>query len=237
MAVPYHKKMGARNMIEFKGRRIIKFNESNIFSRYCAEIADGFCPFLSSAEEQEVLFASYYDLNGNSISDLQENMFYCGIIEIERFRQFRKECLNNRERNLACQNIIFEFSQKFDGLDGKKLFGWPHYLLKVLYTQVGIMLGKFWIKEKDVGRNGLEIPEPPCYFLSIRSVVKSRDSLFFNEDKFLLPALLESKDKGQNVHKFLLPKECDVSSAESMRKHHYYQHVKDWVKREKLLET
>ncbi|MFC7442598.1 hypothetical protein [Laceyella putida] len=218
-------------MVTLKERRMIQFNEENDFSRYCSAIADGFCPFLAPAEQQSVLFASHYRLDGESIFDLQEGMFYVGIVEIERFRRFRKGNIHSQKGILACENVIFELSAKFDDVDGKELFGWPHYLLKVLYTQVGIMLGKFWIKERDVSRDGLPIPEPPCHFLSIRSAVKSRDPFFFTEAPFLMSTLLESKDNGKNVHEFLLQNGCDISSIESMRNHHYYQQVKEWVER------
>lgn len=176
------------------------------------------------------MFATYYKIEGDTIEQLQENIFYCGVIHVERLRKYRFNH-NAPQSFFACENIIFEIPSQFDHR-GEELFSWPHYLLKILYTKVGIMLGKFWKGEKDVSRHGINVPEPPCHFLSIRSAVKSRDPRLLNKSTFLLPELLNSKDMGQDVHGYILDNRCDPSFEESMRSHNYYLRLKKWVQGE-----
>ncbi|SEN02901.1 hypothetical protein [Lihuaxuella thermophila] len=219
-------------MIQFKSRRVIKFSEPDPYSAYCLRISDGYCPFLKSAEKNDVLFATYYRLNGHTIEELQEEMFYYGVVHCEQLRQYRQHHQNSPKGILACENVIFDLPERFHNIDGEELFSWPHWLLKLLYTQVGVMVGKFWINEKATSRQGLSIPEPPCHFLSIRSAIKERDPYFFKKAPFLLPKLIESLDQGKNVHAPFLVSDCDISSIESMRRHRYYQSVFIWGKQE-----
>lgn len=176
-------------MVKMMLRETVDFNQSNEFSVYCETISNIFCPFLKPAESQKVLFATTYMLTGTNIKELQENMFYCGIIHMERLRQYRFKYENFSKGILACENVIFKLPQKFENIDGQRLFSWPHWLLKILYTQVGIMVGKFWIGEQLQGRNGLQIPSPPCHFFSLRSAIKERDPYFFTCAQQLLADL------------------------------------------------
>lgn len=214
-------------------RSPIRFGQDDLFGDYCETISNSFCPFLRPAMEHKVLFVNRYSLSGRALEEFEENVFYIGVVEIERFRKLRME-LKGVMKVLLCENVIFDLGKLNQTIDGQKLFNWSHYLLKVLYTQVGIMLGKFWIKERDTSIRGQPIPEPPYHFLSIRSAIKPKDPEFFTKAKFLLPTLLESEDRGQNVHEHLLPIGCDITSIESMREHNYYHVVRNWVKSEGL---
>lgn len=218
----------------FKNKRsLVQFGQDDLFANYCEAISNHFCPFLRPAMEHKVLFVNRYSLFGRTLGEFEENVFYIGIIEIEKFRKRRME-LKGATKLLLCENVIFDLGKQNYTIDGQKLFNWSHYLLKVLYTQVGIMIGKFWIEERDTSIQGQPIPEPPYHFLSIRSAVKPKDPEFFTKAKFLLPTLLESEDSGQNVHEHLLPIGCDITSIKSMRKHNYYHVIKSWVKSEGL---
>ena len=166
---------------------------------------------------------------GKGIFIIEEvSIFYVGVLEIERFRKNRSK-YNLNKRLLYCENVIINLPSKFKHIDGSELFAWPHYLLKLLYTQVGIMLGKFWVNEKLISKKGISIPSPPCHFLSIRSTIKSRDPGLLKKTKNFSLILQQSEEKGQNVH-HLLPKECELN-IQSMKKYNYYQCVLNWGKR------
>lgn len=214
-------------MIQFCHRRKIQFDQSDSFSRYCSQITD-YCPFLAPSEANQVLFSSTYKLDGRNLDELQEAIFYIGVVEIERFRYHRSHLL--KTKTLYCENVILNLSSHWSKLNGEALFGWPHYLLKLLYTQVGIMLGKFWIGEQLVSRRGKSVPNPPCHFLSIRSAIKRRDAAFLHKTEFLSPVMLASDDHGQNVHT-LMPEGCQPDLIESMKRHQYYRRVLNWGKR------
>lgn len=123
-----------------------------------------------------------------------------------------------------CDNLIFETPMISEGC-AEKLLSWPHWLLKSLYTGVGIMFGKFWKGEHELNRDGIAIPRPPVTFMSFRSAVIRKDTRFFNKALELRPALEAADDDGRNVHELFAPAGCDISSIESMRIHNYYHHI------------
>ncbi|SHF33987.1 hypothetical protein SAMN05444392_11615 [Seinonella peptonophila] len=223
--------IGHRGIVDQKNSKVIQFDQASVFAEYCKVISDTFCPFLKPAEKANVLFATEYKVNADDLAGIQETMFYYGVMHVEALRRFRYQNRNSSKGILACDNVIFVLDDKFHGIDGQALFSWPHWLLKVLYSQVGVMIGKFWIGEKINGRNGLAIPEPPCHFFSIRSVIKERDPYFFTKAPQLLSQIIQSTDSLANVHKSLLPNGCNLDFA-SMMKHDYYQIVLEWGRKE-----
>ncbi len=79
-------------------------------------------------------------------------------------------------RLITCENIIVRANP---GTDGPSLFGWPHFILKALYTENGLLFGKFCIGERDYSGDGRAIPVPPLHILSIRGAIKKKDHRFF----------------------------------------------------------
>lgn len=171
--------------------------ELPLLGEYVSSISLGFCPFLAPATNRGVVTYSVYDLGDCDAEQVQRAIFYLGLIHTEILRRVRAETLP-QNRNSVCENLIFRFDGE-DAVDGKSMFGWPHWLLKLRYTGVGVLFGKFWKGEVEDSRGGIAIPPPPYHFLSIRSTVKQRDPAFFSKAPELLDTLQAATDSGQDV--------------------------------------
>lgn len=211
----------------------VLFSDKSYFSDYCKDVADKHCPFLIAAESKGLLFSQSIELTCQDMQSLQERIFYYGILYTEQLRRIRThtEC-----GALACENVIFNvatYSSK--QISGEHLLSWPHWLLKSLYSRVGIMFGKFWIGETIKSRKQEPIITPPCNFISIRSVIKNKDPYFFTKSQHLLKELIHSDDRGQDVHKELgiIPSKCDIHSLNSLLSSNYYMLLKKFFE-EKL---
>ena len=163
---------------------------------YLGEIAGGFCPFLGPSMEEGVTLFSRHELTLGSLDHLQAEVFYLGLIHTELFRKHRRKQQTVRGWTLSCENVIFNNPA---GQGGRALLDWPHWLLKALYTKVGVMFGKFWEGEESTSRDGRLIPPPPCDFLSIRSSVKPLDGRFFSLAPQLADEYISSIDTGNDV--------------------------------------
>ena len=169
------------------------------FSRYLEKIGNNFCPFVTPADEESLLLFSEYDLEKKqTMKDRQKMIFYAGILHTELLRKDRKRQKTTRAHDLLCENLIFHLNLGME-IDGRELFSWPHWYLKVIYTRTSILYGKFWKNEKLVSKSGLEIPPPPNHFLSIRSAVKPTDKRFFLVAPQLTEDYLSSCDAGERV--------------------------------------
>lgn len=93
--------------------------------------------------------------------------------------------------------MIFDIEAR-DAFDGPELLSWPHWLLKLLYLEVEIMVGKFWRGEVSHDKLGRVVPIPPVDFLSIRTAVKPKDVRFFAGQVELLPGLSAGIDDGRS---------------------------------------
>lgn len=158
---------------------------------------ESFCPFLRPARRKGVLLWSDYELGENP----QRELFYLGVVHTEILRRERKGNL------LLSENLIVRAA-----VGGRDLFDWPHWFLKLLYTKMSVMFGKFWEGEMDTARDGRPIPIPPVNFLSIRSAVKPIDKRFFTGD--LVDIHLESEDTGDSV----LPIKFEARDRDSVLK-------------------
>lgn len=166
-------------------------------SAYLGEIAGGFCPFIEPSAKEGVTLFSRYELAPSSLENLQAQAFYLGVIHTELFRKNRRKQRTVKGWTLSCENVIFHDSA-FVG-KGRELLDWPHWLLKALYTKVGVMFGKFWEREESTSRDGRSIPPPPCDFLSIRSSVKPLDGRFFSLAPQLTDEYISSVDTGADI--------------------------------------
>ena len=53
-------------------------------------------------------------------------------------------------------------------------------------------------------RKGLNIPEPPCNFISIRSAIVEKDIQFFKKAPQLIDSLKSSEDNMKNPHEKIM---------------------------------
>ncbi|TYR78271.1 hypothetical protein FZC66_20110 [Priestia megaterium] len=202
-------------------------DDQNHFNDYCSAITS-FCPFLQPAIQHGALFQQTILLPNTTQLEIEEEIFYNAVMQVERFRNQRKLTASREKKLLLCYNLIFIPPTSQDAINGEKYITWPHYLLKLLYTKVGIMFGKFWLGEEGISRDGRSIPSPTCTFISIRSVVKNRDPYFFEKTPELVNSLIESIDDGRNVHNELGLQRINFESLDSMRCSDYYSKVKRW---------
>ncbi len=167
----------------------------NGLRNYIDNIASGFCPYITPSTKASAMHNTTYTLNDKE--DLEASIFYMGLLHTEILRDSR---FKNPPRVavLSCDNLIFRFSNEAE-IDGKALFAWPHWLLKVHYTEVGVLFGKFWLGEEENSRLGIPIPPPPYHVLSIRSAIVKRDPKFFQKAPDLLGDMLESDDDGRDI--------------------------------------
>lgn len=210
---------------------------------YVESISAGFCPYISLSTKSNAMRNSVYALDEKE--GLEASIFYLGLLHTEILRDSR---LNGQPRVtvFACDNLIFRFNSE-DEIDGRALFAWPHWLLKIHYTEVGILFGKFWLGEEENSQAGVPIPPPPYHILSIRSAIVKRDPKFFQKAPNLLGDLLESDDDGRDVagvsqilkkHPSRMWTTEDVRAAlQVLQGSGVYEIMKDKAKKEMGMET
>jgi len=171
--------------------------DNMVFNQYIEKIENSFCPFLSPARENKVLFFTRYSLPFSDMTDLQEVIFYSCMIHTEILRKERTVA-SNEKVGLMCENNLYSFPGE-DSVNGGVLLSMPHWLLKCLYTQTGLLFGKFWKGEVDISKTKKPIPSPPEHFISIRPAVKNLDHRFFSKVKILRGEFEVAQDHGQDV--------------------------------------
>jgi len=159
---------------------------------------------------------AYTVLHSDTVeSEIAETIvFASGYALTELLRLKRAHPSVEQRPPLLCENALFLFPCIADSL-GKQLLGWPHWILKYRYTQLGLLFGKFWKNERETSKDGRELPVPPSHFLSVRESVRAKDLRFFEQTEWLRPALESSSDIGQNVFEDLADhhEALDVLSA------------------------
>ncbi len=207
----------------------VNFNQQEKFTEYCKNVGQQFCPYLIKAEMEKVLFRVNIDLNSvSTITKCQELILYNALLYTEYLRSFRT--LNRNFKGLYfCVNLCFETPPLLLTSDASKVLDWPHWILKCLYSKVGIMFGKFWINETLTGKNGFEVPSPPINFLSIRSAIKPRDPYFLSNTNFILEEMLSSNDTGENLHLEFGISNFDQLSIYDLTSIDYYATLKLWA--------
>lgn len=166
-------------------------------TEYLDAISAEFCPFLIPSVRRDLVTHTVYDLGEIGEERVSEAIFYLGLFHTELVRRVRSG-VAPQHRILVCDNLYFRFAGE-DEVDGGKIFAWPHWLLKLRYTQVGVLFGKFWKGEEADSRKGVAVPPPPYHMLSVRSAVKPRDPAFFTKAPELLDTLTAAEDNGQEV--------------------------------------
>ena len=154
---------------------------------YLGAVSASFCPYIEPSDLRNLLLFSEYAIDVRDEESLCRNLFYVGLIHTEILRADRLRIGEKKGSLLASENMIFD-GEFINQIEGEHVFRWPHWLLKVLYTDMGLLFGKFWKGERVKSRDGREVPAPPVHLLSVRSAVKPVDSRFFE----ITPELLES---------------------------------------------
>jgi hypothetical protein len=174
-----------------------------IAQEYINSVSSNHCPFIIPSIKNEVMYFSEYSLGNLTFENLQKYIFYTGLIHTYAFRLNRITENEHKKRLLFCENIIFKIEEN---IDGEKLFAFPHWYLKLLFTEKSILFGKFWKGETATNKNGIDITVPPFHLLSIRSAIKPIDKRFFTLTPELEEFYLNSEDDNQNVFHFIKEK-------------------------------
>ena len=229
--------------VEQEERKTVLFRTCDVpdlngLQGYVDSVSSGFCPYIRPSTKMKAMHNTVYTLDEEE--GLEASIFYLGLLHTEILRDAR---FSNPARMavLSCENLIFRFATE-DEVDGKALFAWPHWLLKIHYTEAGVLFGKFWLGEEEASQAGIPIPPPPYHVLSIRSAIIKRDPQFFQKAPELLGDLLESDDDGRDVMKIadLLVSRptCqwqldDIHCAlEALQRSGLYETMKDRIQRE-----
>lgn len=168
------------------------------FREYIAEISSHFCPYIEPSMVKNETTYSVVSSNTEDKGVAEKIVFASGCALSELLRHKRSEASSGQRLPLLCENVLFLFPHIDDAI-GKELFGWPHWVLKCRYTQIGILFGKFWKGEVETSKDGRDLPIPPCHLLSVRESVRTRDPQFFEHAEWLRPSLESSNDVGQNI--------------------------------------
>ncbi|MTH98173.1 hypothetical protein [Roseibium sp. RKSG952] len=169
------------------------------FNRYALAVARGYCPYLLPSIRQHTCMATCYRLTAASCADLQEEAFWHCVFHAEQLR-VQMAHTSAAEHPALCENVIFELPDSLTPAPGKRGLEWCHWLLKLNYTQTGIMAGEFWPQETERDRRSRPIPVPEHFFISLRPAIKDKDARFFS----LSPRQLAEFHAGHPSHPTLL---------------------------------
>ena len=183
------------NIVSF-GNKLVPDVEG--FRDYVAEVSSNFCPYIEPSATKECTTYTVVHSDTNKKEEAEGIVFASGYALCELLRQKRSLLSSGQRAPLLCENVLFLFPHIEDAL-GKELLGWPHWVLKCRYTQLGVLFGKFWKSARETAKDGRDLPVPPCHFISVRESVRARDPRFFEQAEWLRPALESSNDVGQNV--------------------------------------
>lgn len=195
-------------------------------------IAENFCPYIGPAIETQVFFQSQYSLpalRGLSMDGrAAEGLLYVGIVHTEWLRR-RRARSDPKTRQLICDTIVITDDDHLSWKELASVVMWPQWILKYLYSSVGIMFANFWRGYVSSAIDGREIPPPPKTFFAIRSAVPPRDSEFLVNDAAIANFIGNSRDEGQNVHLPIATVEINETlSAAALRDLRYFDTARMW---------
>lgn len=179
------------------------FRDKNVpdvegFQKYVEEVSSSFCPYLKPSMRSGSMTYTVVTSNTEDPAVAEASVFAVSLALCELLRFNRGYSGMEGRSPLWCENVIFLFSN-LDDTTGKQLLGWPHWVLKSRYTQIGVLFGKFWKGARETSKDGRDLPIPPVHFMSIRESIISKDPRFFEKAHWLRPAFETSNDLGQNV--------------------------------------
>lgn len=167
---------------------------------YTIDIGVNFCPFLSPSIDNGVMYFSEYKIEDLTLEEIQKFIFYTGFVHTCIFRNYRIQETIHKRKLLYSENIVYSLKKE---IDGEKAFAFPHWFLKILFTEKSILFGKFWKGESIKSREGINITIPPVHFLSIRSAIKPTDKRFFTITPELTQYYLNSEDDNKSIMTFV----------------------------------
>jgi hypothetical protein len=151
-----------------------------------------------------------------------EGLLYVGIIHTEWLRLRRARC-DPKTQQLICDTILITDDDQLRWEQLASVVMWPQWILKYLYSSVGVMFANFWRGYASSAADGREIPPPPRSFVAIRSAVPLRDSRFLTTDPNIAAFIKDSRDAGQNIHPTIAPVEVTGTlSAAVLRDLRYF---------------
>lgn len=182
-------------------RSPVVIGDDTPFARYIMQIANGYCPYLEPAQRASALFSGEYIVPAQVADDsnaLGACVFYQVVRHTEWLRHQRRAASHPRAA-LLCDNVIITLDANLI-VDWKKVLAWPHFAAKLLYSDLGLMFGKFWIGEESVSRVGRPIPSPTVSFISIRSAFPTPDALLLSRrTPEFIPRIQNGIDDGRSV--------------------------------------
>ena len=137
---------------------------------------------------------------------------------------------DEKTRHLICETILINDDDHLSWEQLASVVMWPQWILKYLYSGVGIMFANFWRGYQSSASDGREIPPPPKTFFAIRSAVPARDSGFLSNDAAVADFIKNSRDEGQNVHLPIAAFEVNRTlSAAALRDLRYFDRARLWA--------
>lgn len=195
-------------------------------------IAQEFCPYIRPAIEAQVFFQSQYSLAAlralSADGRAAEGLLYVGIVHAEWLRRRRAQC-DPKLRALICDTILVADDDELSFAELAGVVMWPQWILKYLYSSIGLMFANFWRGYESTAADGRAIPPPPKTFFAIRSAVPLRDSRFLTADAAIAAFIKDSCDAGENVHAPIAPVEVTGAlSAAALRDLGYFDRARFW---------
>ncbi|MFJ6771593.1 hypothetical protein ACIQOV_11605 [Kitasatospora sp. NPDC091257] len=152
------------------------------------------CPFLGPSIRRGMTGWTVHEIApGSHRYAVEAELFYAGVQAAEWVRPLMPRPYGV----LTCENVVLV--GHCEGAEHRELMAWPHWALKHLYAQVGVMFGKFPQGTVERGRCGQGIPPPPFSFLPVRAGVRPLDPKFLMETPDLAAALAVAADDGRDV--------------------------------------
>lgn len=195
---------------------------STTLGAYFHSIGRDFCVYLRPAIDASALYLSQYSeafLTDIGRGRLDAGLLSVAVVHTEWLRQQRRSLAdagNTRAATLLCDNIMVMNSEQYDWRTAKNVVDWPHFILKHIYSRVGVMFGKFWTHEETESLDGRQVPPPPTTFLSVRNAIVLRDPRLLKEQFDVAATIERANDSGENVLSDALgrPIEIDTLTAE-----------------------
>jgi hypothetical protein len=148
----------------------------------------GRCPYLGPSIRAGLTTWSAYQADETDAPDLLGLL----IGSAEEVRAGRRE-----HGPLVCHNIAIVGPT--DILSAQAVLDWPHWIARNLYAPVGLMIGKFWVGEREDDKYGRAIMPPPVSYFSTRHSYPAKDARFLRRLPAVAAALAAAVDDGRNV--------------------------------------
>jgi hypothetical protein len=218
------------------GKHGAPHSDSAAIRGFVREISSQFCPFVKPAAAHGVLTFSDYtadELAAISGGDVAAGLFYISVVHTERLRQRRLALWQSGQAAsaaLICDNLAVVGSEALDWRADKDIVDWPHYLLKSLYSEVGLMFGKFWTSEQGTSLDGRPIPTTPATFLSIRSAIRLRDPALLRKQTDFADLIRHAAEDRQDVLGQRIGIQRKDAAAQLLAKGNYYTLLQEAMK-------